>query len=99
MLRPVGENVIVEPILQSDARAAEVKARSGLLLAKPTNSGTNFEGIPNQCRVVALPLKYKGPIKIGRRYVISEKAPKGFKHEGRALFCLQQDQVIAEVKE
>lgn len=98
MLQPIGNNVIVEPILQSEARAADVKARSGLLLAKPTNSGQSFEGIPNQCRVVALPKKYKGPIKVAGRYVMSEKAPKGFKHEGKTLFYLEQEQLVAEVK-
>lgn len=98
MILPIHGKVIVEPILPSEARAADVKKRSGLLIAPPSNSGRSFEGIPNQCRVFALPVGYKGSIKRGKRYVMSEKKPQGFKHEGKTLFCLEQDQIIAEVK-
>jgi hypothetical protein len=97
VVTPLAGFVIVEPILPSEARAAEVKARSGLLVAKPSNSGRSFEGLPNQCRVVALPKGYKGTVKRGKRYVMSEKSPQGFRHDGRVLFHLEQKQIIAEV--
>lgn len=96
--RPLAGNVALRPLLQSEARAAEVMERSGLHMPKPTNSDGFFEGIPNQGIVYALPAAYKGELKINDRVAFSEQAPKGFKFEGQALFVIKLEQIVAKVK-
>lgn len=102
MLRPSSGKVLITPYLPSQARADEVKARSGLLLSKPTNSGGSFEGIPSQGYVHALHEEYTGPLQVGDRVVFSEKAPKGFKNPedpDQTLFTLDLEQIVAKIEE
>ncbi len=99
MITPTAGHVLVTPILWTEIRAAELKKRSGLLLAQPDNKHT-FEGIPNQGTVVALPDGYEGDLKVGAHVVFAENNPKGFKDPEdpeRTLFALKFEQIIAEV--
>lgn len=96
--KPTSGNVALRPILPSEARADEVRKRSGLYLPKPTNSGGSFEGIPSQGIIFALPDEYDGDLKIGDRVVFSEQAPKGFKFEGETLFVFKLEQIVARVE-
>lgn len=102
-VEPLPGKVIITPYLQSEALAADVKKRSGLLVAPPDNKRHGFEGIPNQGFVFALPADYDGPLEPGLRVVFKENNPQGFKDpkdlDKRTFFSLQLDQVIAVVKD
>ncbi len=101
-LVPPADKVLLTPYLPSKARADAVHRRSGLLIARPTNSGGSFEGIPNQGYVAALPEAYDGELQLNDHVAFSETAPKGFKNPEdpkQVLFCLQLDQIIGKIVE
>ena len=101
MITPVGDNILVEPILRMAAATKELRERaskSGILVPdkKPDNRET-FEGIPNQGYVRFLPANYQGPLKPGDHVIFSVEKPEGFKHDGMQFFAIKPDQIVATI--
>ncbi len=97
-IHPLPGMVAVEPILHTRDFADTVQKRSGLFIPPPDNKNS-FEGVPSQCRIYALPDDYKGDLKVGGRYVMKEKQPKGQKIAGKKLFFIELDKIIAVIAE
>lgn len=98
-MQPVSGKVLVEAYLPSKARADEVKARSGILIATNHDKKSSFEGVPNQGYIYALADDYAGPLKAGDRVIFSEKSPQGFEWDDKTLFALDLEQIVARVQE
>lgn len=95
MIQPMPGKLIIEPYLHSEALAADVKKRSGLLIEPRHDNKSSFEGIPNQGYIYALPPAYSGELKQGMLIVFDEKSPKGFVYDDRKLLAINLDQVVA----
>lgn len=98
-LRAVGGNFFIEPRLNTDRMAANLKKRSGLLVAAPDNKHS-FEGVPNTGVIRFVPEGYAGELKVGMMVVFDEPKPKGFKNPDNlkmTLFPLQREQIIARI--
>lgn len=88
-LKPLPGKILVEFITRSDARAEEVKKRSGLLLPE-----AEFQGAPDRGVVYAVGPDVDPQISVGRTVFFKDDTPKGFEWEGRKLFALEARQIL-----
>lgn len=90
---PIGDKVIIEPVLNSQLAAQDLKKRTGLILASPKH-----QGIPIIGDVVAI-----GPdvdrCKVGDRVMFKEQSPRGFKWEGKGYIPTTNNHILALVTE
>lgn len=92
---PLKNKVAIEIILYSDARQKEIqKTIPGFQLGK-----AEFEGLPNQGLVYALPGGYSGPLVLGDHVVFKTQNPKGHRVDGKTIFVIEQSEVIAKVEQ
>lgn len=89
MLEPLGTRVLIEPKLNSELRAEQVKASSGLLLAT-----SKHEGQPKVGRVVAIGRKVDR-CKVDDIVVFSELSPEGIKWEGVGYLWSENENILA----
>lgn len=92
-------DALVTPILHSEKQANEVKARSGILIQPPKNTRMDFEGIPNEGKIYALPASYDGMLKVGDTVYYNMESPKGYEVEGVKFFAVPLDKIAGVMNE
>lgn len=102
---PINGYYLVEPQLHSDRKVEELRRhvkKSGTNLLIPElkpDSKTTFEGIPNFGVIRFVPADADPDLQVGMLVVFNEPKPLGFKHEGKTLFPLKADQILAGLLE
>ena len=93
---PVEGTVLVEPLLQSELRAAAYK-KVGILIPKPDNKHS-FEGVPNIGVIHSLSTDYKGDLKVGDNVVFNVDKPIPVKLDKLKLFSIPLEKICATIK-
>lgn len=82
-LHPLGKRVIIE----YENRAKE--KIGSFYVGKP-----QFQGVPIEGTVYAIGPKVSR-VSIGQRVVFKEDSPRGFKHDGKKLISVDEEQILA----
>lgn len=96
MLKPTPEKLLIEIIEIGEHRAQEAAKRiPGFQIPPPP-----LEGVPNTGRVYMIgeDVRQDG-LKAGDLVFFNEQRPKGFRWEGKRLFAMLPEQILAVITE